>query len=57
MLWSCKGECTAHRRYATRQEARDDVIEYIEMFYNSMRLQADLGYVGPNDFERLAKVA
>jgi transposase InsO family protein len=54
---SVKGERTAHRHYATRQAARDDVIEYIEMFYNSTRLHSYLGYVSPNNFERLAKVA
>jgi putative transposase len=54
---SLKGERTALCHYATRQEARDDVIDYIEMFYNSTRLHSSLGYVSPNDFERLAKVA
>jgi putative transposase len=29
---SLKRERTNHSRYATRQEARDDVIDYIEMF-------------------------
>lgn len=52
-----KGERTALRHDATRQEAWDDVIDYIEMFYNSKRLHAYLGYVSPNDFERLARVA
>ena len=50
-------ERTAHRHYATRQEARDDVIDYIEMFYNSERKHSYLGYVSPNEFEKLAKVA
>jgi putative transposase len=54
---SVKGERTALRHYATRQEARDDVIEYIEMFYNSKRLHSYLGYVSPHDFERLGRVA
>lgn len=54
---SLKGERTALCHYATRQEARDDVIDYIEMFYNSTRLHSSLGYVSPNDFERVAKVA
>jgi hypothetical protein len=31
---SFKGERTAHRRYDTRQDATNDVIDYIEMFYN-----------------------
>jgi transposase InsO family protein len=54
---SLKRECTALRYYATRQQARDDVLDYIEMFYNSTRLHSSLGYVSPNDFERVANVA
>jgi putative transposase len=54
---SLKGERTAHRAYATRQEARADVMEYIEMFYNSTRLHSYLGYRSPNDYEALRKVA
>ena len=54
---SVKGERTALRHDATRQEARDEVLEYIEMFYNSKRLHSYLGYVSPNDFERLGRVA
>lgn len=54
---SLKGERTSLRHYATRQEAWDEVIDYIEMFYNSNRLHSYVGYVSPNDFERLARVA
>jgi transposase InsO family protein len=54
---SLKGERTAHRVYATRQEARVDIIEYIEMFYNSTRLHSYLGYCSPNEYEALHKVA
>ena len=54
---SVKGERTARRSYATRQEARDDVINYIEMFYHSKRLHSYVGYVSPNDFERLPRVS
>lgn len=54
---SLKRECTALRHYATRQEARDDVIDYIERFYNSTRLPSCLGSISPNDFERVANVA
>lgn len=54
---SLKRERTALCHYTTRQQARDDVIDYIEMFYNSTRLHSSLGYVSPNDFEGVAKVA
>jgi len=54
---SLKGERTSLRHDASRQEAWDDAIDYIEMFYNSKRLRSYLGYVSPNDFERLARVA
>jgi putative transposase len=54
---SLKRERTALGHYVTRQEARDEVIDYIEMFYNSTRLHSSLGYVSPNDFERVANVA
>jgi putative transposase len=54
---SLKREWTAHRYYATRQEARDDMIAYIEMFYNSRRTHSYLGYVSPNEYEKFARVA
>jgi putative transposase len=54
---SLKGERTAHRAYATRQDARADVVEYIEMFYNSTRLHSYLGYRSPNEYEALLQVA
>ena len=54
---SLKGECTLLPHCARRQEARDAVIEYIEMFYNSKRLHSYLGYVSPNAFEGFVKAA
>ncbi len=47
-----KTEYTDAKRYSTREEARMDVIDYIEMFYNSYRLHSSLGYANPNDFEK-----
>ena len=52
-----QGERTALCHDATREEARDDVIDDLEMFYHSTRLHSSLGYVSPHDFERVAKVA
>jgi len=57
---SLKTEWIADIIYKTRNQARNDVIRYIEMFYNSHRLHSFLGYKNPNDFENnnsLAKVA
>jgi transposase InsO family protein len=48
---SLKRERTAHCHDATRQEARDDVIDYVEMFYNSRRKHSYLGYMSPNAYE------
>jgi putative transposase len=57
---SLKTEWIADIIYKTREEARSDVIRYIEMFYNSHRLHSFLGYKTPSVFENnicLAKVA
>ena len=54
---SLKRERTSKRSYRTRQEARDDVIDSIEMFYNSWRKHSYLGYVSPNAYEKIARAA
>jgi transposase InsO family protein len=35
-----------------REEARRDITEYIEVFYNRQRRQARLGYLSPAAYER-----
>jgi len=47
-----KSEQVHHCRYATRQEAMQDITEYIEIFYNRQRKQARLGFLSPAAFER-----
>jgi transposase InsO family protein len=54
---SLKRERTSQRSSVTRQEARDDLIDYIEMFYHSWRKHASLGYVSPNEYEKIAQAA
>jgi putative transposase len=49
---SLKSERTDHQTYLTRAQAKADVIDYIEMFYNSHRLHSYLGYVSPMTFEQ-----
>lgn len=42
-----KNELVHHRRFATREEAKQEITEYIEIFYNRIRKQARLGYLSP----------
>ena len=42
-----KGELVEERGYLTRDEARADVFQYIEGFYNRRRLHSGLGYLTP----------
>lgn len=51
---SLKTECTHHRHYHSRNEARRDVFCYIEVFYNKDRLHSTLSYKSPAQFEREA---
>jgi transposase InsO family protein len=46
-----KTERVHRRRYRTRSEARQDLFQYIETWYNRKRLHSALGYVSPVEFE------
>jgi transposase InsO family protein len=50
---SLKKERVSLKNYRTREEARKDIIDYIEMFYNNRRRHSCLGYVSPQEFESL----
>lgn len=41
-------------RFATRDEARRELFDYIEGFYNTRRLHSSLDYRSPAEYERLA---
>ena len=45
-----KSELVYHRRFATREEARRVISEYIEIFYKRQRPQARLDYLSPVAF-------
>jgi putative transposase len=51
---SLKKERIRRRIYRSREEARADVFDYIEIFYNRTRRHSHLGQVSPHDFEREA---
>lgn len=48
---SLKRERIRRRTYKTREEARQDVFDYIEMFYNPVRKQVRNGMLSPVQFE------
>jgi len=45
-----KNELTHHQRYETRAQARREITEYIEIFYNRQRRHSKLGYLAPAVF-------
>jgi putative transposase len=51
-----KCELVHDRHYHTRAEARQDIFEYIEVFYNRIRLHSSLGYLSPVEYEQLRQV-
>ena len=52
---SLKTERTARKVYRSREQARSDVFDYIERFYNPTRRHSTLGYVSPIEFEQARK--
>jgi putative transposase len=49
---SLKKELVHHEDYATRDQGRTSIFEYIEAFYNRVRRHSSLGYVAPAEYER-----
>jgi len=54
---SLKTERIGKKVYRTRVQAKADVFDYIECFYNPTRRHSTLGYLSPIDFEMEAGVA
>src|SRR5271155_1677660 len=52
-----KAERTARKTYRTRDEAKADVFDYIECFYNPKRRHSTIGYLSPVEFEMQAGFA
>ena len=46
-----------HRLYATRDEAKADVFDYVERFYNLRRRHSTIGYLSPVEFENATNSA
>jgi Flp pilus assembly CpaF family ATPase len=48
-----KTEWTYHQTYPTREEAKQSIFEYIEVFYNRKRFHSANQYLSPMEFEKL----
>jgi len=51
---SLKTERVNRRAYVTRAQARADVFDYVERFYNQRRRHSTIGYVSPAEYENAA---
>ena len=49
---SLEKDLLRRRSFATRRQARAEVFDYIEVFYNRERLHSTLGYRSPEEYER-----
>ena len=54
---SLKTERIRGRVYRTRDDARADVFDYIERFYNAVRRHSTIGYISPVEFEKKVGLA
>lgn len=52
-----KTELTHHHKFKDREEARHVIFEYIEVFYNRIRIHSANNYSSPVDFEEIGKIA
>ena len=48
---SLKVEAIHGEKFLTRAEAKQQVLEYFEVYYNRIRLHSKLGYLSPEAFE------
>jgi putative transposase len=52
-----KAERIHRQTYPTRDQARQDIVLYIEGFYNVTRRHSTLGYRSPLEFEQASAMA
>jgi putative transposase len=51
-----KTELTHHINFKTKEEAKQIIFEYIEVFYNRMRMHSANDYLSPVEFEQSRKI-
>ena len=52
---SLKTELIHHCQFKTREEAKREIFEYIEVFYNRERIHSANGYLSPVEYENRYK--
>jgi putative transposase len=52
LFGTIKTELVYLNQYETRDEARQAIFEYVEVFYNRLRRHASLGYLTPKEFKQ-----
>lgn len=52
-----KNELIYWRSYKNQNEARCEIFDYIEIFYNRQRIHQTLNYQSPEQFEKMKNVA
>jgi putative transposase len=50
--WNSTLKSELGERFQSHADAREKLFEYIEVFYNQVRLHSSLGYTSPAEFER-----
>lgn len=51
LMSTIKAECVHRKTFKTRHEAKLEIFDYIECFYNRLRIHSALGYLSPLEFE------
>ena len=51
LMGTIKSECVHAKTYRDREQAALEIFEYMECFYNRLRLHSALGYMSPCEFE------
>jgi transposase InsO family protein len=54
---SLKTERTARKVYRTRDEAKADVFDYIERFYNAKQRHSTIGYLSPMEVRTESRIS
>jgi transposase InsO family protein len=54
---SLKTELVHQQKFENQEEANDAIFEYIEVFYNQIRMHSANNYLSPKDYENITKAA